>query len=397
MSRNTRFASALYLVLAASLAHAQEFADSSPVLEPEEIVTAATDVAPWNGHRFYADVEYVLWWLREGRLPPILTTSSTASEGLLGQPDTRVLYGDDRLETRHGDRFNGTRLTLGFWFDSQQSIGIEGRAAFLERDSTYFKAISNGSQLLARPYINAETGSPMSEIIAGPGPGGLQSGGFVGYSRIELFTQEVNGVLSLIQGASAGLDVLAGARFVEMRDRTDLTSSGELLPLGATIFGQSDQYLVHNGFYGGQLGLRGHYLWNRWWFDFRGTAALGGDEQRVSTFGDSLVATPVSRVETPGGLTVLPSNTGTFERTVLNAVYELDLDIGFRLSDHWKIFAGYTLFLWTSPIRSGDQVEIAINPSQITGPLVGTPQPGIPFKEDHFWAQGLNAGLAFSW
>ena len=53
------------------------------------------------GPRLSVDVAYVLWWLREGRLPPTLTTSSPSSHGLLGQPDTRILYGGDRLETRH--------------------------------------------------------------------------------------------------------------------------------------------------------------------------------------------------------------------------------------------------------------------------------------------------------
>jgi hypothetical protein len=407
MSRSNRpksvLYSVLYLVLAlypllnSSLTQAQELDDSSPVLEPEVFIESPAASAPWEGHRLYADVEYVLWWLREGRLPPVLTTSSAASGGVFGQPDTQVLYGGDRLETRHGDRFNGTRLTLGCWFDPQQTIGIEGRAVVLERDSTSFKATSDGSQLLARPFIDAVTGTPMSDIVAGPGPNGVLSGGFVGYSRIEMFTEEINLVGSVAQGPSFGLDLLAGARFVQMRDRTDLTATGKLLPTESTIFGLSDHYLVFDKFYGGQLGVRGHYLWNRWRLGFRGTVALGSNDERVSTFGDSLVATPTSRVETPVGLTVLPSNSGTFSRTVFNTIYEVDLDIGYRLSNHWKVYAGYTLFLWASPIRSGDQVELDINPSQLTGPLAGPALPGIPFKEDFFWAQGLNLGLAFSW
>src|SRR5579885_1725992 len=73
------------------------------------------DGDPAAGPRLLVGVEYVLWWLREGRMPATLTTSSQASRGLLGEPDTRVLYGDERLPTRHGDRFNGVRASLAYW------------------------------------------------------------------------------------------------------------------------------------------------------------------------------------------------------------------------------------------------------------------------------------------
>ncbi len=131
---------------------------------------------------FLASADYVLWWLREGRLPaPTLTTSSQASQGLLDKADTRVLYGDDRLRTRHGDECNGVRFTLAYWFDDARTVGVEGNAFFLERDSTHYKATSDGSDLLARPYVNPD-GSPASYVVAGDAPDGLRSGGFVGYS-----------------------------------------------------------------------------------------------------------------------------------------------------------------------------------------------------------------------
>src|SRR5262249_26186522 len=73
--------------------------------------------------------EYLVWWLRRGHAPPVLTTSSTASQGVLGQPDTRVLYGDERLETRHNDRFIGGRVTLN-WQPEGSDLGVEGRGFF---------------------------------------------------------------------------------------------------------------------------------------------------------------------------------------------------------------------------------------------------------------------------
>ena len=86
-------------------------------------------ILPASIWRFSA--EYVVWWIREGRAPAALTTSSPASQGVLNQPDTRVVYGDRRLETRHQDRFVGVRLGAD-WMDSTEQFG------FLSRRSPWF-------------------------------------------------------------------------------------------------------------------------------------------------------------------------------------------------------------------------------------------------------------------
>lgn len=339
------------------------------------------------GPRCLVSVDYVLWWLREGRLPATLTTSSPASRGLLDKSDTQVLYGDDRLETRHGDRFNGLRVALGYWFDDARTVGVEGNAFFLERDSTYFKATSDGNYLLARVYENAD-GSPASSIIAGQAPTGLRNGGFVGYSRIELFGEEANLVAPLLAGDTFRLEGLVGARFLQMRDRTDLTASGRSLPQTTTLFGLEDHYRVENAYYGGQVGLRGELTRGRWFVNLRGEVGLGANVAQVRAFGLSLYQTPQERLVTPTGLTVQASNTGTFDRTPVNMVSEVGLNVGYRVTDGIRLYCGYTFLLWDSPMRSGDQVDLVVN---------GSSRPTIPFKEDLFWAQGLNGGVEFTW
>jgi hypothetical protein len=345
-----------------------------------------------SGPRLVVDVEYVLWWLREGRLPATLTTSSQGSRGLLGQSDTQVLYGGDRLETRHGDRFNGLRFSLDYWCDDAQSVGIEGNAFFLERDSTHFKATSNGDTLLARVYENPDS-SPASEIIAGQTPTGPRNGGFVGYSRIELFGEEANLVAPLAVGDGYRLEALGGARFLQMRDRTDLTATGRTLPQTTTLFGLEDHYRVENAYYGGQVGLRGEATCGRFFVNLRGEVGLGGNVAHVRAYGLSLYQTPAERLVTPTGLTVQASNSGTVDHTELNMVSEVGLNVGYRLTSCCRVFGGYTFLLWDSPLRSGDQIDPVVNRIAGTAPI----RPVIPFREDLFWAQGLNAGLEFSW
>jgi Putative beta barrel porin-7 (BBP7) len=354
--------------------------------------------------RLYGQLEYVLWWLREGRVPPLLTTSSPTSAGRLGEPDTRVLYGDDRLETRHGDRFNGARFTVGWWLNDGQDLAIEADGFFLERDSTYFKAVSAGEMLLARPYFDAQTGASLSKIIAGPDPAPgrvfsdlARSGGFVGYSRVELFGQQLNLILPLWQDATCRVDLLGGARFLQMRDRLDLTAAGHEGSNQVDEFGLTDHFRVDDRFYGGQLGLRGEAKLGSWFVNLRGTAALGGTEQVVRAFGETIFQTPLLRTVQPYGLAVLPSNTGHFTRTDLDAVFEVGANVGYQFGPHFRVFAGYTFLYWNNPIRAGDQVDLSVNASQLRGGQGGPARPSIPFHEDPFWAQGLNAGLEFRW
>lgn len=348
---------------------------------------ACDEFAPETSVRWTVGAEYLLWWLREGRAPPLLTTGPATSQGILGNDGTRVLYGNDRLETRHGDRFNGIRLTAGYWFEDAQTIGLEGRAFFLERDSTYFKATSPGDVLLARPY--SVGGEPTSQIIAGPGPAGDLSGGFIGYSRVEFFGQEANLVTKLVEIPRFRADLIAGARFLQMRDRADFTSSGRVLPAQAILFGTEDHFRTHDFFYGGQLGLRGEYDIGRWFVNLRGTAAVGGNAEQVRAFGDHLYQTPTQRTDLPYGLLVQTGNTGTFSRTVVSGVFEVGGNLGYQVTSWCRAFAGYTLLWWDSPIRAADQADLLQSP--------GWTRPGVPFREDFFWAQGVNAGLQLTW
>ena len=145
------------------------------------------------------------------------------------------------------------------------------------------------------------------------------NGGFVGYSRIELFSQEANLAAALVNTAPCRIELLAGARFLQMRDRADFTSSGHLLPAQTTLYGTEDHFRTHDFFYGGQLGMRGQFNLGRWFVNLRGTAALGGNAQEVRAFGDHLFQTPTQRTDLPYGLLVQASNTGTFSRTASTA------------------------------------------------------------------------------
>ena len=157
--------------------------------------------------------------------------------------------------------------------------------------------------------------------------------------------------------------------------------------------GLEDHYRVEDAYYGGQVGLRGEARYGGWFVNLRGEVGLGGNVAHVRAFGSSLYQTPAERLVTPTGLTVQASNTGTFDHTTLNMVSEAGLNVGYRVTDWLRIYAGYTFLLWDSPLRSGNQIDLVVNTRAGTAPA----RQAIPFKEDLFWAQGLNAGVEFAW
>jgi hypothetical protein len=274
---------------------------------------------------------------------------------------------------------------------------VEARAFFLERDSTYFKAVSDGSVLLALPYFNAVTGQPDSRIIAGPDPTrGLLSGAFVGYSRIEWFGEELNAVLPLTAGDGWRLDLLAGLRFFQMRDRFNETNTSRSVPDGgATLWGLTDNIRVGNAYYGGQVGLSGERSFGRLFVQARGTIGIGGDDELVRTFGGKLYQTPLVRITTPTGLFVQPSNSGSFSRGHFDGAGEAAINVGYRLTSWARLSVGYTFLYWADPLRAGDQIDTVVNHGQMTTPVPA--RPVVPFKGDALWAQGVNVGVELRW
>jgi hypothetical protein len=61
---------------------------------------------------------------------------------------------------------------------------------------------------------------------------------------------------------------------------------------------------------------------------------------------------------------------------------------------------GYTLLYYSNVARPGDQINRALNPSQLPTSqsavvATGAAQPSFLFRDTDFWAQGISFGLEF--
>jgi len=69
-----------------------------------------------------------------------------------------------------------------------------------------------------------------------------------------------------------------------------------------------------------------------------------------------------------GGLLALPSNIGTQTRNRFAVIPELGVKVGYQLTDHIRVYAGYNFLYASSVVRPGNQIDPVINRAQL--PLV---------------------------
>jgi hypothetical protein len=332
--------------------------------------------------------ELLVWWLRSGRLPPLITTGPEATQGVLGEPGVRVVYGDEKIDT---NRHLGGRFTLDYPINEQWTL----RAAFfvVERNSRNFDVKSDGRFLVARPFVDSDDPTP-SIVLAGSTPEGLRTGGFDGLSKIELFGEEAALATPLWIDEAHSVQLRAGLYCLQMRERLDFTGTSFLTSDGS-LFGDTDRVRVHDRFYGVQVGLESQHSVGPLFLEMRGKAAVGPTQRVLRLRGRRIEQTPLEKNSLPFGFLVLPSNHGDYQDEELSLVLELAVNGGYEVADWCRVFAGYTLIRWSNTIRAGDQLDTALELEQQEGEPGDRPR--VRLQADYFWAMGVSGGIEFRW
>jgi hypothetical protein len=351
-------------------------------------------------------MDFLLWRIKHGPLPvPLVTTGSPsdANPGALGQPHTQVLFGGSGLD--YGT-FPGGRLELGFWLDAGSRFGVDFGGFALGQQRTTFSAFSDaaGNPVLSVPIFNAQTQKEDQLPVAAPG---AFAGGVVVSSTSQLWGADVNGDVNVYRGPGFQADLLAGFRYLNLRERLGLQTPDVRLPSssgqgGGTEFNTVDDFRTENQFFGGQLGGRIGYCWQRWTVDLTGTVALGSTYQTIDIDGFG-VATGSNGVPqfVPGGIFAQPSNMYRYWAWDFTVTTQAELKVGFQVCRNVQLTAGYDFLYWSSVVRPGEQINREVNVSQ--SPLLGggTPsgpaQPVAPLSRTEFFAHGLSLGLDLRW
>jgi hypothetical protein len=375
--------------------------------------------------RFYVREEYLYWKGKGNPLPALVTTAPVGTPqefaGVLGEPETTVLYGQNRA---NDDWRSGGRITAGMWLVDGEFLGVEGHYLGLEDDTDRFFAQGEFSQggngpILARPFTevvqtdplnpNSVTSTPASSLLAFPN--------FDDNGNIVDLDGQIS-VQSKVSTQSAGLllrkllwieftknwrvDALGGYRYFRLNDGVTIhdfwTETGG--PLGNAAFTSYDYFQARNEFHGGELGLAGSIFFGRFSLEAIGKLALGNLHQTVKIDGTSFVSVAGSQFVETGNYRLLtqPTNDGRYKRDVFAVIPETNLNLRFDLTRNVRLIAGYNFIYMSQAQRSGKAIDLNVNTSQIGGTLLGPAVPKFKFSNDNgYWLHGMNAGVEVRW
>ena len=373
-----------------------------PGLEGEVIEFAESGKGgkSWIGNEscLWVSAEYLLWSTKGMNTPALVTTSPLgtpqAQAGVLGQPDTTILFGNGELldSSRSGSRF-----TLGRWLNPSQCSGIEVSYLMLGSESDSFTTGLNDFDILARPFFDTVSGAEDSRLIAFPG---LVQGTLNVTATSELQSFEVLYRHDGCESWGCHLDWMVGYRFAELEERLRIDESTASLsgPTAGTTFDLFDQFDTRNSFHGVEFGLIGDWQINDCWScDAVAKFAIGGTTYRAGVAGQTITTDAAGAVTTEqNGLLTLGTNIGSFEWDDFASMAEFGITLRRELVCGLSATFGYNFLYWSNVARAGEQVDTTINTSQIPpGTLVGASRPAFPQRTDEFWAQGLRIGLEY--
>src|SRR5262249_15763054 len=98
-----------------------------------------------------------------------------------------------------------------------------------------------------------------------------------------------------------------------------------------------------------------------------------------------------------GGLLALSSNIGHHSSDAFAVIPEFGLNVGYQVTQHVRLTAGYNFLLLNDFWRAGNQIDLNVNPNLIppSTPTAGPARPPFFGNESDFWVQGVQFGLEF--
>jgi hypothetical protein len=307
-----------------------------------------------------------------------------ASAGLLGLPTTQVLFGGNQ----GSDLTSGGRFTAGMWLDRAQTVGVMARYWFLGTQTNSFSASSATNPILIIPFFNP-SGVQQRFVTAYPG---LASGAININNSTRFYGGDINFLCNICCGCNYRVDALLGWRTLRLNEDFNLTDT-ERDTTGQTIV-SNDHFGTRNQFNGANVGLMGEYRCGHWFVNALGQIAFGANHQGVNIDGTSTI----NGTAFPGGLFALSSNSGSYNRTIFAVAPEVNVNVGYQVTDHLRVMAGYSFLYLNNVARTGQQIDTTINPNLLppaTGG--GAARPAFTGRDSDFWAQGVSFGVQFTW
>lgn len=381
----------------------------------------------WNEvhahRRVYVQADYLSFWTKGNQLPPLVTTSPLGTPqsqaGVLPvSATTSILFGGDRVDL---DQRNGGRINVGYWLIDGEFLGVEGQYFALEQGSTRFDRASDFSGgdpnaiILARPFVNVDpallTPTEDAAIVAfpsgfvlGPGTGTLDGSVHVRTTAdLQSAGALVRRLVWIDFTMQRRLDLLLGYRFFRVGDSVTINDASTFIPSAGPIpqteFTSQDVFSSRNLFNGGEIGLKFQsHRFGRLMIETVTKCAFGNNEQITYINGYNTVTAGGVTTQYVGGLLAQPTNIGTHTRNVFAILPEANANLRWDITCHLRATLGYTFVYINRVQRSGDAIDLDVNPTQFNGGmLVGPARPAFSSTDTPYWAHGVSGGVEYRW
>lgn len=362
----------------------------------------------WQGDapKLTVQADYLLWWIKNGPNPqPLVTLGTEASEGILGNVGTTVLYGGSGI---HFGPFSGGRITADWHPDDCRTFQFS--AFILEQRSERFATASDdtGVPVITRPVFDVLLGQETGSSVGFPNA-------FRGNVAVGSTSQLWGGEVNLLQRWNCDpcrqVHLILGFRYLELQEALYVHQDVSILEegiagfVGTPVFEPTrmwinDGFETQNRFYGAQIGGQTRIEVNgKWSVDLIGKVALGWTQQFLSLTGSTTaLGQPDPIGVANGGLLAVPSNIGRHDETCFAIVPEISVTANYCIRENITARIGYTFLYWSDVVRPGEQVDRVVNPEQVPsslvfGPLTGPAVPQPSLRSGDFWAMGLHLGL----
>ncbi len=401
----------------AAYSDSQGRTDKAGCADPVDCDDRACDTCTPSGHRLYdpncncpycrprtgwGTFEGLLWWGKGRSLPPLLTTGPAIPQsdaGVLGRPGTQILFGNGGVGTRAA---GGARADFGMWLDNAENLGVGAKVWGIDGDMRgTFASSPTGDPVLARPFYNVVLDQQDAFLAAYPG---LITGNMTIETDSSVISAEAYLRTSMFHGRGYNLDLIGGYHFIRFDDRLLIVGNsvsvdpGGSNPVGTTI-DITDSFDAHNEFHGGNLGIVGEIRHGRWTLNGLAKLSVGNMRETVTINGVTTVTTPNpggTTTTNPGGLLALPTNMGSYSRSTLALIPEVNMTLSYELRRWLHLSVGYNAVYWSDVMMSGDQIDMNVNPTQMNGGiLLGPPSPVFPMRHTEYWMHGISLGATF--
>jgi hypothetical protein len=185
------------------------------------------------------------------------------------------------------------------------------------------------------------------------------------------------------------LDFVVGYQFSRLEESINIQASTTLAPGPPAALNVFDRFDARNEFHGAALGLQAELDSGPFVVNFLGKVGLGNMSETVTIAGDGNPAGTGLQ-----GLLAQNTNIGAHAQDAFCVVPEVNLNLGYRVTENFDLTVGYSMIYWSHVARPGNVIDPIVDITPNAAPIF--PRPAFNFDATDFWVMGFNFGCQWS-